>query len=130
MEFCSLFSGSSGNSLFIKHRDTRILCDAGKNGKQVERALHEIDEDASKLNAIILTHEHIDHIAAAGVLSRRYGIPIYANLGTWQALYQKQKIGAIKPEKEWTFETGHSFSIGDINITSFSTSLRGRLIEA
>lgn len=121
MKFCSLFSGSSGNSLFIEHNGTRILCDAGLTGKRVENALREIGEEASQLNGIIITHEHTDHVNAAGVLSRRYNIPLYANLPTWTALHS-QKIGKIKPENEITFENDKAFSIGDLNITAFNTS--------
>lgn len=122
MDFCSLFSGSSGNSLFIKNNNFRILCDAGKNGKRIEEALRQIDEDAAKLNAIIITHEHIDHIAAAGVLSRRYNIPIYANLDTWEAMLAQQKIGKIKPENQRVFETLNPFSFDELQIQPFNTS--------
>lgn len=121
MKFCSLFSGSSGNSLFIEHNGTRILCDAGYTGKRVENALREIGEEAKDLNAIIITHEHTDHVNSAGVLSRRYNIPLYANLPTWSALHS-QKIGKIKPENELTFENNKSFTIGDLKITPFRTS--------
>lgn len=121
MKFCSLFSGSSGNSLFIKNNNTRILCDAGKNGKQVELALNRIGETAKDLNAIILTHEHSDHVSAAGVLSRRYNIPIYANYDTWKKLHE-QNIGKIKPENEIVFENRKPFYFPDLEVTSFLTS--------
>ncbi len=121
MEFCSLFSGSSGNSLFIKSKDTKILCDAGKNGKQVELALNRINETAKDLDAIIISHEHSDHVAAAGVLSRRYNIPIYANEETWQKLHANN-IGKITSQNERIFEVYKPFNIKDFNINSFQTS--------
>lgn len=122
MNFCSLFSGSSGNSLFVEHNNFRVLCDAGKNGKRVEEALRQIEEDAAKLNAILITHEHIDHIAAAGVLSRRYNIPIYANLDTWEVMLSQQKIGKIKPENQRVFESDKPFALGELLVRPFSTS--------
>ena len=72
MKFCSLYSGSSGNSLFISCYGTSLLVDAGKNGKQIEKQLFEVGEDPHDLNGILITHEHSDHIAGAGVLSLRH----------------------------------------------------------
>lgn len=121
MKFCSLFSGSSGNSLFIEHNGTKILCDAGLTGKRVENALREIDVDPKDLNGIIITHEHVDHVNSAGILSRRHNIPLYANFPTWEALHNAS-IGKIKPENEVTFENYVPFTIGDLQITAFRTS--------
>ncbi len=120
MKFCSLFSGSSGNCLFAGSGSTRVLIDAGKNGKQIQNALLEADEIPAELTGILITHEHSDHIAAAGVLSRRYNLPIYANFNTWQAM--QTKLGKIAPENRIVFETGSAFTLGELQITAFRTS--------
>lgn len=81
-KFATLSSGSSGNSVFIEHKGTKILIDCGLSGKKIENLMKEIGQRAENLDAIFLTHEHIDHVRGASVLSRRYDIPIYANKGT------------------------------------------------
>ena len=69
MKFCSLYSGSSGNSIFIASDNTRVLIDAGLAGKKIDEALKHIGEEASSIDGIFITHEHIDHIKGVGVLS-------------------------------------------------------------
>lgn len=96
MIFCSLYSGSSGNSTFISSLNSKILIDAGLSGKHIENALKAINEDPSSIDGIFVTHEHIDHIKAVGVLSRRYDIPIYASEGTWKSM--KRSLGKVKDE--------------------------------
>lgn len=120
MKFCSLFSGSSGNSLFVKGGDTRLLIDAGLSGKRIEQALCAIDELPAQINGILVTHEHRDHIHGVGILSRRYNLPIYANFATWQRM--KNELGKIADANIRVFETGHPFCIGDLKIEAFHTS--------
>ncbi len=76
MIFCPLYSGSSGNALFVQAGNTRLLIDAGKSGKCIREALLSIGVDPATLNAILVTHEHSDHIAGVGVLCRKYHIPV------------------------------------------------------
>ena len=120
MTFCSLFSGSSGNSLFVKGGDTRLLIDAGLSGKRIEQALCAIDELPAQINGILVTHEHRDHIHGVGILSRRYNLPIYANFATWQRM--KNELGKIADANIRVFETGHPFCIADLKIEAFHTS--------
>lgn len=117
IKFCSLYSGSSGNAIFIKHGATRILIDAGLSGIRIEKALRSIDEEPSELNALLITHEHIDHIAGAGVLSRRFNIPIYANESTWASM--AYGLGSVKPANRRLFRTNEEFSVEDFLINSF-----------
>src|SRR5690554_6222583 len=99
-----LASGSSGNSIFISGGKTRILIDAGLSGKEIERRLSKIGENADDLDAILITHEHSDHIHGIGVLSRRYDLPIYANELTWQGA--EKRIGKIKENNCRVFSEG------------------------
>ena len=85
-KFCPLVSGSSGNSIFVKSEGTKILIDAGVSGKKIQDCLKEIGENCADIDALFITHEHSDHIKAAGILSRRFDIPLYATEGTWLAM--------------------------------------------
>lgn len=71
MKFCSLFSGSTGNSLFIQGNETKILVDSGMSAKKITEALESIDVDIKEINAILVTHEHIDHIRSIRYNSKK-----------------------------------------------------------
>jgi phosphoribosyl 1,2-cyclic phosphodiesterase len=94
MKFCPLFSGSSGNSIFVASDNAKVLIDVGMPGKSIESELIKIKENPREIDGIFVTHEHSDHIKGIGVFSRRYDIPIYANELTWKAMFDK--IGKIK----------------------------------
>jgi phosphoribosyl 1,2-cyclic phosphodiesterase len=79
---CPLFSSSGGNSFYISASGNSLLIDAGMNAKQLEIALDGIGENTDKLRAILVTHEHSDHINAIRVFASRYGLPVYASAGT------------------------------------------------
>ena len=95
MVFASISSGSSGNSIYIGSDTTHILVDAGISGKRIEDGLRKMDIKASELDAIFVTHEHIDHTQGLGIMARRYGIPIYATLGTIEGIKNTQSLGKI-----------------------------------
>lgn len=120
MKFCSLYSGSTGNSLFVQGEETKILVDAGVSAKKITEALTSIDVDIKEINAILVTHEHIDHIKSIGTLANKYNIPIYANLGTWNGIDNEKSV--INIENKNYFKIGKKFEIGDLEINSFSTS--------
>jgi phosphoribosyl 1,2-cyclic phosphodiesterase len=117
MRFCSLYSGSSGNAIFLSTDKVKILIDAGLSGKAIENALIQINEKPWELDAILITHEHSDHIRGAGVLSRRYNIPIYANGLTWE--HMACNIGNIDTNNIRYFKTGVVFRMCDLDIESF-----------
>ncbi|GFR36260.1 hypothetical protein TCEA9_20720 [Thermobrachium celere] len=117
MDFCTLYSGSSGNSIYIGTHRTKILVDAGLSGKKIQEALLEIGVNPSEIKAILITHEHDDHIKAAGILSRRFNIPIYANAETWIAM--ESQIGDVKEENIKVFNRYEPFEIGDITVIPF-----------
>lgn len=119
MRICPLFSGSSGNATLIEGGGVRLLVDAGLPGSTVCSALRKACVEPSTLTAILVTHEHRDHINGVGVLSRRFGLPVYANSGTWAAM--SPIIGDIAPDRERIFETGRDFYIGGLNITPVRT---------
>lgn len=118
MKFCSLYSGSSGNSQFIQAGNTKILVDAGLSGKRIQQAIEGIGEKLNEIQGIFITHEHSDHIHGVGVLSRRFNIPIYANEKTWIAM--QPLLGEIKSENIRIIEGG--VEIGDLFIQAFDIS--------
>lgn len=89
-----LFSGSKGNAIWISGGGVSVLIDAGKPRYQIERELKAIDEDPADLSAILITHEHGDHVSGVGALSRKYDIPVYANADTWYGM--ANRVGEIK----------------------------------
>lgn len=117
VKFCSLSSGSSGNSLYISTGRTSILVDAGLSGRRTERLLKEIGVTPNTINAILVTHDHDDHVKGVGVLSRRYDIPVYANELTWNAM--EGKIGEVSGENIKLFYTGREFCVGDLCIKPY-----------
>lgn len=119
MRLCPLFSGSSGNAVLVEGGGVRVLVDAGLPGSTVCAALRAQHIDPATLTAILVTHEHSDHIQGVGVLSRKLSLPVYANSGTWEAM--RGSIGAIAPRLERTFETGRDFTVGRLNVTPVKT---------
>lgn len=113
-----LFSGSSGNAILIESRAHTLLVDAGVSGKRIVSALETNRKSPSGLDGILITHEHIDHIKSAGILSRRYHIPIYANAATWEAMLPT--VGEIQTALCKTLEPGEEIMVGDIGIKPFS----------
>lgn len=116
--FCSLYSGSSGNSLFIQSENTNILVDAGESARKIENALSSIDVQINKLDAIIVTHEHIDHVKSLGTLAKKYNIPVYATKGTWNAMPDQSTKFDQSLQKCYT--ASDIFTIGNLKIDPFS----------
>lgn len=119
LRFSPLFSGSSGNSIYVGCDGAHILVDAGISGTRIAKALEGIGVAPGSLSGILVTHEHSDHIQGIGVLSRKYDVPIYATEGTWAAM--EGKIGAVQPKNVCLIEPEINFFLGPIEIMAFST---------
>lgn len=118
LNFCSLYSGSTGNCLLVSSEDTNILIDAGVSQKKVIESLESLNININNINAILVTHEHVDHIMSVGGLSKKYDIPVYSNVETFSAMgTQSEKIS---DDNKKTFEIDSPFSIGSLNIEAFS----------
>lgn len=120
IRLCPLRSGSQGNAVLIFTEKTKLLIDCGISGKAVISALNDIGIEPESLNAVLVTHEHIDHCKGIGILSRKLNIPIYANGGTWRGIESSSlKLGKLSGDNIKVFPTGKEFEIGDIGIKSF-----------
>jgi phosphoribosyl 1,2-cyclic phosphodiesterase len=116
-KFCSLYSGSTGNSSLIQTNTTKILIDAGESAKKIADALISLNIEPTEINAILITHEHSDHVKGLGTFSKKYNVPVFANIETWNAMpIQKEKV-LVDNIKYFEFE---KFEIGDITILPFS----------
>ena len=98
MRLTSLASGSSGNCIFVGSDTTHILVDVGISGKKVEEGVNKLNLSMSDIDGILITHEHSDHIAGLGVISRRYNIPIYTTPGTKKAILDPRSKTGITDE--------------------------------
>jgi len=107
MRFCPLYSGSSGNAAYVAGGGVRLLVDAGLPGRKIAAALRARGEEPTSVDGLLVTHDHSDHIAGVGVFARKFGVPIYANERTWEAMLPF--IGKMKPELMRVFETGSGF---------------------
>ena len=116
--FGTLYSGSSGNSTYIGDRTGGILVDVGKNAKQTTLALREMGLSPEQIHAIFVTHEHTDHICGLRVFANRYHIPVYASLGTLEALDEKGHLKGDFP----VFQMIDTADIGDFHVQCFHTS--------
>lgn len=118
LNFCSLYSGSSGNSLLVETENTKLLIDAGVSSKKIETALTNLNIDPSSINGILITHEHSDHVQGLGTFAKKYDLPVFINPKTLDAIpKQKEKISEKNIKK---FKIEETFEIGDMQIKPFS----------
>jgi len=115
-----LYSGSSGNSVFVQFEDTRILVDVGCTTKSIVKALEQVGQRPSDIDAILITHDHSDHIKGLDVFVRKYGVPIYAAERTWRGI-RRSESKPHAPELDHVIEPGEPFHVHDVKIFPFST---------
>lgn len=113
MRFALIGSGSKGNGTLIEHGQTRILIDCGFSLRETEMRLQRLGCDAGSLDAILVTHEHGDHIRGVGLLARRYKIPVWATRGTVNG-----SLPGDVPSLN-LFDVHQSLAIGDVEIQPF-----------
>ena len=121
IKVCPLFSGSSGNSVYVGVTEkSGILVDAGRSAKQLDNLLIKNNIDVAAIKAILITHEHVDHVSALRVFAKKHGVKIYASEGTIGFL---RSSGIIT--KEHQFEALTSLREKDlefVGIRAFNTS--------
>lgn len=114
MRITVLGSGSSGNSTLLEVNGSGILVDAGFSCRELERRMRLVDFEPERIKAILLTHEHTDHIKGVEVFSKKHRVPVYLSEGT-------RESGLLDEYKTWLepFETGNAFSINGFDIHPF-----------
>jgi phosphoribosyl 1,2-cyclic phosphodiesterase len=117
LAICTLASGSKGNATHVSDGQTSILVDAGLSGIEIQRRLSSRDLNPENIDAIVVTHEHSDHIRGVGVLSRRYKLPVYINPKTLEACPDLGKLHDTRP-----FECGTTFQINNLTVHPFAIS--------
>ncbi|MDO4869068.1 MAG: MBL fold metallo-hydrolase [Bacillota bacterium] len=118
VKFCSFASGSSGNCYMVRDDETAILIDAGISGKRIMTGLAETGTDPEMVSAILVTHEHIDHVKSLHVVAKRIpGLLVYANEATWACIDKP-----VSEERRRYFVTGEDFYIGEFLIRPFPIS--------
>ena len=122
MRMCSIASGSSGNCIYIGSDDHHVLIDQGISCRKMEQGLKTLGLEPSDIDALLVTHEHADHVKGLGVTARKYGIPIYATDGTIHAVKGMKNIGEIDDGLFHRVRADQPFSIGDLDILPFYIS--------
>ena len=115
MEFYTIASSSAGNAALVCHEDTHILIDAGVSCRRITQSLAALDLTLEDIDAILITHEHIDHVRALGTLQKKCAVPLYASRGTAAALdYPAERVHAFTP--------GDALTVGSLRALPFRTS--------
>ncbi len=122
MRVLSIASGSSGNCIYIGDDDTHLLIDTGVSKKKVDEGLHKLGLKGEDITAVLVTHEHNDHIQGLGVFSRGYEIPIYATAGTIQGIKDCPTLGRMPEELFHPVQIDTPFTLGDLTIRPFYIS--------
>lgn len=120
LRFTVLASGSTGNATIVQCDSATVLVDVGLSTKKMEEFMRERGVAGHHLDAILVTHEHSDHIKGLGAFARKFNLPIYANQATWEAL--ERHVGQIAAEKRVVIETGESVTFGSMKTTSYAIS--------
>jgi phosphoribosyl 1,2-cyclic phosphodiesterase len=114
--FCPLASGSKGNCIYLSTKYSKILIDAGLSLKTIKAKLAEIHVDIAEIDAILVSHEHTDHILAIKTIASQYSIPIFANSETAKGILEYTG----HPPRFKIFTTGDLFEFQDLEIHPFS----------
>jgi len=118
-----LASGSKGNCTLVSSSATRLLIDAGLSCRELLRRLMLCGQDARSIDAVLITHEHSDHVAGLRVLARRLKIPVYITAATYQEYQRCTRDAAghrVNLDRREAFTSGTGFQVGDITVTPFT----------
>ena len=116
LRFSVLASGSSGNACYVETAEARVLIDAGLSGEELIRRMEKAGIDPARLDGVLLTHEHIDHIRGAGPLARRFDLPVFANRLTMRRAVKT--LGNLS--KPVFFQTGQPITLHGLCIETFT----------
>ena len=112
-------SGSNGNCIFVEAGETRLLVDAGVSGIQVVKRLASRGRDAERMSAVLVSHDHSDHVRCAGIYARKWRVPLYITRKTLEAARRWCDLGRIDDLR--IFSAGDSFDIGEVRVDTVPT---------
>ena len=120
VQMVPLYSGSSGNSIFLQFGRRRFLVDVGCSCKRISEALHSIGQNPADLDGVFITHHHTDHVQGLDVFTRKYGIPIYATEGSWRGIrfFEKKPHDAALDRVVFP---GEAVRMNEVRVDSFPT---------
>lgn len=117
--FCPLYSGSSGNSVYLETKESAVLIDLGVSCRAAVNALKSLNADVQKLKGILITHEHSDHIKGLSVFLKKYPVPLFGSPAVLDYLRENVKLPETVELKEAPLE---GFSVGQMRVKPFHTS--------
>lgn len=115
----SLQSGSSGNSIYVESGDVRLLFDAGITGVEAEKRLASFGRDIRQVTAVVISHDHSDHVKYAGVYQRKYRLPLHITADTLESAEAKMDLGKLNDVS--FFVAGGTLQFGELEVTTYST---------
>ncbi|HOT44897.1 MAG TPA: MBL fold metallo-hydrolase [Spirochaetota bacterium] len=119
MNLISLQSGSNGNCVYVEAGGVRLIFDAGISGKQAVERLAAAGRDLSGANALIISHDHADHVRCAGIYHRKFGVPLYITEKTMRAARSSHDLGALREVVH--FRAGASMDFGRVRVETIPT---------
>lgn len=120
MKIISLQSGSNGNSIYVESEGTRILIDAGLSGRDTAQRLARAGVNICDIHGVLITHDHSDHVSGAGVLHRKYGLPLWMSEVTLKKVTACRRLGKLGEVR--IFRPGEPFFCGNIRVETIRTS--------
>ena len=124
--FCSFASGSSGHCYYVGKHDEGVLVDVGINARQITKALLKSDIPLSHIKAILITHDHIDHVVGLETFTKSYPVPIYAHPDCLEGIREGKSTKLVDPQLFNEIEPMQPFEICGITIEPFPVMHDGR----
>jgi phosphoribosyl 1,2-cyclic phosphodiesterase len=115
----SLQSGSNGNSIYVEANGVRLLFDAGISGSMAERRMAVHGRDIRDVDALLISHDHRDHVGCAGIFQRKFGLPIYITRSTYGATSRWCDLGRLSEVRY--FRSGETLTFGQVRVRTIRT---------
>ena len=110
----SLQSGSTGNCIYVETKDVKLLFDAGISGVEVSRRLASYGRDIRDIDALIISHDHVDHVRYAGVYQRKFGLPLFITPKTLERAAERNRLGPL--DNINFFPAGEELQFNDVSV--------------
>ena len=119
MKVISLQSGSNGNCIYVEAGDVHLLFDAGISGRRAEQRLADHGRDIRRTDALLISHDHADHVRCAGIYQRKFGVPLYLTTPTFEAAEPRYSLGRLSDVRHFT--AGQAIRFGEVTVETVPT---------